>query len=141
MHVIALHAIAGGTGRTTLALALASAFAAQQRRVLVLDATRPGHIPRWSALLAGSAAPGLARDRAKGGAEDRTEGAAPPGGRDRLSRRIRLARAGRPEPLERALHLAQDAGLEIALIDGPGLCARVGDPLTGFRGDLCRIVR
>ena len=96
----------------------------------MLDATRPGHIPRWSALLDGTAAPGLARDRAKGGAEDRTEGAAPPGGRDRLSRRIRLARAGRPEPLERTLHLAQGAGFEIALIDGPGLYARVGDPLT-----------
>lgn len=128
MHMIALHAVAGGTGRTTLALALASAFASQQRRVLVLDATRPGHIPRWRALLAGSAAPERARDRAGDG--DGAQGAAPPGGRDRLSRRVRLARAGGPEALERALHLARDAGLEITLIDGPGLCARAGDPLT-----------
>lgn len=105
MHVIAMHGIRGGTGRTTLALVLASALAVQQRRVLVLDATRPGHIPDWTRVIQP--------------------------GRDPLSRRIRLARARDPRQLERALPLARAAGFEVALIDTPGWPVEMQCPLVG----------
>ena len=104
MHVIAIHGVRGGSGRTALALVLASALAAQQRRVLVLDATRPGHIPDWTRIAQG--------------------------GRDRLSRRVSLARARDPRQLERALPLARAAGFELALIDTPGWAAELQDPLV-----------
>ena len=105
MQVIAIHGVHGGSGRTTLARVLASAFAAQGRRVLVLDAAGPGHVPDWGRWFTAQ-------------------------GRDRLSRRIRLARARRECEVDRAVHLARDAGLELAVIDLPGLPARLGDRVT-----------
>ena len=105
MRLIAIHGVRGGTGRTTLAWALASAFAAQQRRVLVLDATRPGHIPDWGRGLGTAAS-------------------------DRLSGRVRLARARSGGEVERAVVLARAAGVEIGVIDTAGLPVRLGDPLT-----------
>ena len=104
MQVIALHAVQGGSGRTTLARALASAFAAQGRGVLVLDATAPGHIPDWGRWF---------------DAQDD----------DPLSRRVRLARARTEPDVARALRLGATAGLDLAVIDGPRLPVRSGDRL------------
>lgn len=105
MHVIALHGVRGGTSRTTLALALVSALAAQQRQVLLLDATRWGHIPDWGRLFA-------------------------KGGQDRLSRRIRLMRAREGDDVARAIPLARAAGIEVVVIDSFGRPARRENPLT-----------
>ena len=105
MHVIALHGIHGGTGRTTLIRLLASALAAQGRRVLVLDATGAGHIPDWGSWF----------DAQR---------------HDRLSRRIHLARAPQGPEVERTVHLARGAGVELCLVDTPGLPAHLDDPRT-----------
>ena len=105
MQVIAIHGVQGGSGRTTLARVLASAFAAQGRGVLVLDATMPGHIPDWGRWF---------------DAQDH----------DPLSRRIRLARARAEPDIARALRLAAAAGLDLAVIDAPNQPARSSDRLA-----------
>ena len=104
MRVIAIHGVRGGSGRTPMARTLASALAAQQHRVLVLDATRPGHIPDWGRWFAAQ-------------------------GRDRLSRRIRLARTQHPDEVARTLELARAAGVELGVIDTAGMPAQVGNAL------------
>ena len=99
MHTITIFGLKGGTGRTTLTMALASALVAKGRRVLLVDATDESAMTRAGALLAW-----VACQREDGTAKDAVEA------------RVLAA----DDDLEEVLARAARRGVDIALIDTDG---------------------
>lgn len=105
MRVITLHMPKGGAGRTFVALMLASAFAAQGARVLVVEGLRRDGLPFWRGWFD-------AQDPA-----------------DPLAPRLRLACAETGRAVHQIVRRARREGFDLALLDSPRAASTRPEPL------------